>query len=376
MNQPNRVLLLALVALLAVCAALGALPARAEEQAVVPDTPPKVIYLTFDDGPSPYTQSILDTLARHNAKATFFVLGRNAQGRGDLLHAMFDAGHGVASHTYNHPSLPALNRRQFDSELAATAAVLGDLDHGCLRPPYGALNKTARTAATEDGYRLVMWTIDPRDWAQPGAGAIAHHVIRRAHNGGIVVMHDGGGNRSQTVTALETILTQLGAQGYQFGALCREGAPGSLVADPLVAVTAPYAAPAAELMGDSLEAAPAELPADAQAESQEEAQAEAPPVSYSQGAIFEPAAGAEVSGVVSVVAQANHPTFRKWQLDLMIDGVNETFLALGETPALDPTELMAWDTTLYPSGDHVLRLRVVYEGANYDEFTAAVKIRN
>ncbi len=359
MNKCVRWLSLALGALLIALGPLSAITAHADSVAAEPPPSPKVLYLTFDDGPSQYTQAVLDVLARHNAKATFFVLGRQANGRGDLLHAMYAAGHGVASHTYNHPSLPALSRARFDSEVADTAAVLGDLDHGCLRPPYGAVSKAVRAEAAEDGYRLVLWTIDPRDWARPGAAAIAERVIGRAHDGGIVVMHDGGGDRSQTVAALETILTQLGAQGYQFGALCREGAPGLLVADAPPAVSA---APVGELAGDSLaEGAPAEMP---------------PPVSYSQGAIFEPAAGAEASGVVSVVGQANHPTFRKWQLDLLIDGTNETFLAFGETPVRDPAELFAWDTRLYPNGDHVLRLRVVYDGMNYDEFSVPVKIRN
>lgn len=345
----------------------------AESETAAPEPPPKVLYLTFDDGPSQYTQGVLDVLARHDAKATFFVLGRQANGRSDLLHAMYAAGHGIASHTYNHPSLPAVSRARFDSEVADTAAVLGDLDHGCLRPPYGAINKTVRAEAADQGYELVMWTIDPRDWSRPGAAAIAQRVIGRAHPGGIVVMHDGGGDRSQTVAALETILTQLEAQGYQFGALCREGAPGKPAALPSVQLNqAPAPHPAGELPGDS---APPPAAGDAPAEGSAPAEAAAPGM-LAQGAIFEPAAGAEISGVVAIVGQANHPTFRKWQLDLLIDGANETFLALGETPLLEPAELFTLDTGLYPNGDHVLRLRVVYEGANYDEFSVAVKIRH
>jgi peptidoglycan/xylan/chitin deacetylase (PgdA/CDA1 family) len=321
-----------------------------------------VLYLTFDDGPSQYTQAVLELLARHNAKATFFVLGRQANGRGDLLNAMYNAGHGVASHTYNHPSLPAVSRQRFDSEVADTAAVLGDLDHGCLRPPYGALNKTVRAGAAEQGYQLIMWTIDPRDWARPGAEAIAQRVVQRAHPGGIVVMHDGGGDRSQTVAALETILTQLEAQGYQFAALCREGAPGSPHAQPTVQLAqTPAPDPAGELPGDSASAPVEESPA---------------PIVQSQGAIFEPTPDAKVNGVVSIVGQAGHPTFQKWQLDLLLDGANETFLALGETPVLAPSALFTLDTRLYPNGSHTLRLRVVYEGANYDEFSVPVKIRN
>lgn len=338
---------------------------RAESATPVPAPEPKFLYLTFDDGPSQYTQAVLDVLALHNAKATFFVLGRQAAGKSELLHAMYDAGHGVANHSYNHPYLTAVGRQRFNSEVADTAAVLGDLDHGCLRPPYGAANKAVRTSAEEQGYRLVMWTIDPRDWARPGASAIAERVIQRARPGGIVVLHDGGGDRSQTVAALEIILTRLGDQGYQFAALCREGAPGSpsplpeAVTQPVqsavaAAATTPSALPAEPTPGTE----PASLAA------------------HSQGAIFEPAPNAQLTGTVAIVGQANHPTFRKWQLDLVIDGTNETFLAYGELPVLDPAKLFTLDTTLYPNGSHILRLRVVYEGLNYDEFTAPVRIQN
>jgi peptidoglycan/xylan/chitin deacetylase (PgdA/CDA1 family) len=367
MSRRVRLLFVVLCAVLTILGASGVPRVRAESETAAPAPQPKVLYLTFDDGPSQHTQAVLDVLARHNAKATFFVLGRQANGRGDLLHAMYAAGHGVASHTYNHPSLPSVSRQRFDSEVADTAAVLGDLDHGCLRPPYGALNKAVRAEAAEQGYQLIMWTIDPRDWARPGAAAIAQRVIGRAHDGGIVVMHDGGGDRSQTVAALDTILTELAAQGYQFAALCRDGAPGKPVALPNVQLAQ---APAPDLVG--------ELPGDSAPAPAEDTPATeiAPPVVLSQGAIFEPTLDAEVSGVVAIVGQANHPTFRKWQLDLLIDGSSETFLALGDTPVLDPAELLAWDTRLYPNGDHVLRLRVVYEGANYDEFSVPVKVRN
>lgn len=362
MDGTIRLLCVVLCAFMTLLGVWNVPAVQAESETAVPEPPSKVLYLTFDDGPSQYTQAVLDVLARHNAKATFFVLGCHASGRGDLLHTIYAAGHGVASHTYNHPSLPAVSRQRFDREVADTAAVLGDLDHGCLRPPYGALNQTVRAAAAEQGYQLVLWTIDPRDWARPGAAAIAQRVIGRAHDGGIVVLHDGGGDRSQTVAALETILTELAAQGYQFAALCRDGASGTPAAQPTVQLAqAPAPAPVGELPGDSAPAPVEEAPA---------------PIVLSQGAIFEPAPGAEISGVVAIVGQVNHPTFRKWQLDLLIDGTQETFLALGETPESAPAELFALDTRLYPNGDHVLRLRVVYAGANYDEFSVAVKIRN
>ncbi|MBK8045796.1 MAG: polysaccharide deacetylase family protein [Anaerolineales bacterium] len=152
-------------------------PASAQDE---PASPPKVIYLTFDDGPSGYTQPILDTLARYNAKATFFVVGRQAAGNLPRLQAMVDAGHGVANHTYHHPMLTSLSSARIDEEVRATAAVLGVLDQGCLRPPYGAANKTVRAEVESLGYTVIMWTIDPRDWSRPGAATIANRVIQRA----------------------------------------------------------------------------------------------------------------------------------------------------------------------------------------------------
>jgi peptidoglycan-N-acetylglucosamine deacetylase len=313
---------------------------------------PKVLYLTFDDGPSPYTQPILDVLARHNAKATFFVLGRQANGRRELVQAMYDAGHGIANHTYNHPSLPSLTKQRLQDELSATTEAVGGLDHGCLRPPYGASSKAVRASAGELGYTLVTWTIDPRDWSRPGAAAIAQRVVAKAFPGGVVVMHDGGGDRTQTVAALETILTQLSAKGYQFAALCRDGAP------------APFTPPQQVQPGmgpDNLQPLPVE----------EVVQPTGP-----SGGISAPTPAATLRGTAVVQGFAGHPTFRKWQLDLLLNGTDETFLALGESPSMEGSQLFAWDTTLYPNGEHLLRLRVVYEGLNYDEYSLAVTVNN
>jgi peptidoglycan/xylan/chitin deacetylase (PgdA/CDA1 family) len=323
---------------------------RAAGEEPPPHPQPKVLYLTFDDGPSGFTQQILDVLARHNAKATFFVLGRQANGRLDFLQAMYDAGHGIANHSYSHPSLPALSRQRFRDEVLGTANVLGGLDRGCLRPPYGAANQAVRAQAAELGYSIVTWTIDPRDWTRPGAGAIAARVIGRAFPGGVVVMHDGGGDRAQTVAALETILMQLGAQGYRFEALCRDGAPAPLMPPHQVQPgMGPEEAPAGE---------------------------NAPPPLGPSGGISSPGQDVELRGMVAVQGFAAHPTFRKWQLDLLINGIDETFLALGEAPLAETAELFAWDTTLYPNGDHRLRLRVVYEALNYDEYVVPVTIAN
>ncbi len=342
--------------------------AQDADQPLIP--PDKVIYLTFDDGPSAHTQEILDLLAQYNAKATFFVIGRAAAGQPELLEAIYAAGHGLANHTYSHPSLPSISRQRMEAEITQTAALLNGRDNGCLRPPYGARNAAVAKNAEQLGYQLVLWTIDPRDWARPGARAIADHVIRRAHPDGVVVMHDGGGNRAQTVAALRIILPALAKQGYRFAAICRDG-----VAPPIQKTAPPPMPPASTpiLTTDARSTGAASTNDGAVNDAKGE---EAPPAPQGVVMITSPKAGITVRGDVSVTATATHPTFRKWQLDLILNGESETFLAFGESAATEPTELMRWNTTLYPDGEHQLRLRVVYEGMNYDEVLLPVTVAN
>jgi peptidoglycan/xylan/chitin deacetylase (PgdA/CDA1 family) len=184
-----------------------------------------IIYLTFDDGPSGFTQQILDVLARYEAEGTFFVLGKQAQAKPDLIRAEAQGGHYVANHTYSHPSLEGISQADFIQEVEDTKQTILDialdlftldLDVRYLRPPYGATDANSRQYAAEQGYAIVLWDIDPQDWRRPGAKVIADHVIRSVYPGAIVLMHDGGGDRAQTVQALETVLRELSAQGYAF----------------------------------------------------------------------------------------------------------------------------------------------------------------
>ena len=194
-----------------------------------------MVYLTFDDGPHPdYTLPMLEILSRYNATGTFFVLGVQVQRFPEALEQVVAGGHQVASHTVNHPSLAKLTREEFISEVVggdeAIRAVVGDRADplGCLRPPYGAVDARTAPLAAELGKALVMWDVDPQDWRQPGAGQIASYVLSHASPGAIVLMHDGGGGRSQTVAALETVLAELASRGYEFRGIPGCGAePGS-----------------------------------------------------------------------------------------------------------------------------------------------------
>lgn len=204
----------------------GAQVSPAEVVAVPPAASPsgpksdKVVYLTFDDGPSEqWTPQVLDVLAKHDAHATFFVVGTNAQRFPDLIQAECDAGHAIANHTMTHQSLAGLDREAFGEQVGDARALLGDGWVPYLRPPYGAVDGCTRAYAEELGYTLITWDIDTEDWRQPGANAIVDAVARDAYSGAVVLMHDGGGDRSQTVEALDTVLSRLGEEGYRFDAL-------------------------------------------------------------------------------------------------------------------------------------------------------------
>ena len=196
-------------------------PAPLPEPTLPPPTGDKVVYLTFDDGPFPlWTEQVLDILARYNARATFFVIGRQVHGKDDLLRRAATQGSTFANHTYNHTSVAGISREQFRDEVLATEQSLGPYATKCFRPPYGAVDANTYAFAQELGYRLVMWDLDPYDWQNPGVGAVVSRVVGGVRPGSIVLMHDGGGNRAQSVAALDTILATLTGQGYRFDVLC------------------------------------------------------------------------------------------------------------------------------------------------------------
>lgn len=174
----------------------------------------KALYLTFDDGPSEFTPQILEVLEKHGAKAVFFELGQNAKTYPEYHQDVLDAGMVVASHTWDHPQLTKLSDESVTKQITDADAVLGQTK--CLRPPYGAVNKSVRQIIEDQGKQVVLWDIDPEDWSRPGVSKIVSTVEEYAHPGAILLEHDGGGERSQTVEALDQYLTDLEAQGYEF----------------------------------------------------------------------------------------------------------------------------------------------------------------
>ena len=180
----------------------------------------KVICLTFDDGPTTtYTKRILDVLDRYDAKATFFQLGENATARPDLARAVVEQGHALGSHTWSHRDMRKLRPRELNRQTIRTSFALHRITGRpvtCLRPPFGAVNARVRKAIRLQRLDLKLWDIDPRDWKKPGSATIVRRVVSRADPGDVSLMHDGGGNRSQSVRALVRILHSLSQQHYDF----------------------------------------------------------------------------------------------------------------------------------------------------------------
>jgi peptidoglycan/xylan/chitin deacetylase (PgdA/CDA1 family) len=173
----------------------------------------KVVALTFDDGPSPYTVQVIRILVRERAKGTFFVLGNQIPGYERQLQRELAYGFEIGDHSFSHPQFPSSAQlsRTRDRIRRATGFT------PCLfRPPYGAVDSALIGRARALGMMTINWDVDPRDWSTPGAGAIYSRVVSATRPGSIILMHEGGGPRGQTVAALPGIIRTLRARGYRF----------------------------------------------------------------------------------------------------------------------------------------------------------------
>ena len=191
---------------------------KLESVNVRPDNGRKVVALTFDDGPSKYTQQYLDILSKYGAHATFFCLGSQIPGREDLVKAIKNQGSQVASHTQNHEQLTSLGADALRSEVTETFSAIsaaGGGDTTVLRPPYGALDSSTWAASGGTFSASIIWNLDSLDWELPGVDAIVENSTLGVSNGSIILMHDGGGNRDQDVEALPKIIEALQGQGYE-----------------------------------------------------------------------------------------------------------------------------------------------------------------
>ncbi|WP_445678146.1 polysaccharide deacetylase family protein [Psychrobacillus sp. FSL H8-0484] len=184
------------------------------------DTEEKVVALTFDDGPHPkYTAEILDLLASYNAKATFFIVGENAEKKPELILRQYNEGHEIANHTYTHPLKTTLPK--LEVEIKKTNDLIYSITGyypELFRPVEGQYTDSLVQSLVKNGYKVIMWSWhqDTEDWKNPGVHRIVKTVLNGTEPGNVILFHDGGGNRSQTVKALEKILPELQKQGYEF----------------------------------------------------------------------------------------------------------------------------------------------------------------
>jgi Predicted xylanase/chitin deacetylase len=175
------------------------------------------VALTFDDGPGGYSIAVLDLLAKYHIKATFCVIGRWVAGNPEVIKRIVADGHTLCNHTWSHDLL--LHTRtadQITAELQKTNdaihAIVPDAPVKYFRNPGGNFSPRTISIAASLGMKSIYWRVDPQDWRKPGAGAIINNVIGHTGPGAIVLMHDGGGDRSATITALRTILPNFAAR--------------------------------------------------------------------------------------------------------------------------------------------------------------------
>jgi len=189
------------------------------EPAPSPPADGPVVHLTFDDGPNAtYTPQVLDLLAAHDARATFFVVGEQVADHPDIAARIVDEGHAIGNHTWSHARLTEVPEATFTREILDTQAIVEEATGttpSCLRPPFGARDETVNQGAADLGLEMAMWDIDPRDWERPGTDAIVDHVLAEVEPGAVVLLHDGFRDREQTVAATERLLEWLTDQGYR-----------------------------------------------------------------------------------------------------------------------------------------------------------------
>ena len=179
----------------------------------------KVIALTFDDGPWPeYTAQILDILKKNQVKGTFFVVGKMLEIYPDLGKRIVDEGHAIANHTWHH-WYHYFNKQAAAFEIDRTSDLIyktTGVKTTLFRPPGGKLHNGLAAYAKSKNYTVVMWSADSIDYKRPSPSTLVNRVIGQSASGGIILMHDGGGNRSNTVAALPSMIQKFQEKGYRF----------------------------------------------------------------------------------------------------------------------------------------------------------------
>ena len=190
-------------------------PAPAE-QAPAPTTGNKVIALTFDDGPGPYTAHLLDVLDQYGAKATFFLIGSKVSSQANIVRSIHARGHQLGNHSWSHPELPKLPVDQIADEIDRTNDAIKQatgVTPAILRPPYGAVNGVVLEQLRLRGMSSILWSVDTRDWADRNSDIVCSRAVAGARPGAVILMHD---IHQTSVGAVPCILSALKQQGYSF----------------------------------------------------------------------------------------------------------------------------------------------------------------
>lgn len=229
---PLRVFVFGVLASLAISPALADGAARAQaskkpktEEAAAPgitfdwihvDGP--YVAMTFDDGPSAkLTPKLLDLLAAHHVKATFFLIGENAAENPELAAREEREGHEVANHSWSHPNLAKMSEDGVRSQLRRTDdAIKSAIGHSptLMRPPYGSITAHEKKWINQEfGYKIVLWDVDPLDWRRPGAAAVCNRIVKNTRAGSIILAHD---IHPGTIEAMPCVLKELEKKGFKF----------------------------------------------------------------------------------------------------------------------------------------------------------------
>jgi peptidoglycan/xylan/chitin deacetylase (PgdA/CDA1 family) len=175
------------------------------------------VALTFDDGPGPYTPGVLDVLEREHVPATFFVIGEELRYfSASTVRAIHD-GFVIGDHTETHPMMAQLSKHDQHEELfeqAARIELLGGRRPRLFRPPYGSFDTTTFHLLHQMHMLMVLWSVDTDDYERPGVAVIVHNALEGAKPGAIILLHDAGGDRSETIEALPTIIRELRKRGF------------------------------------------------------------------------------------------------------------------------------------------------------------------
>ncbi len=181
-----------------------------------PTTGNKVIALTFDDGPGPYTAHLLDILDQYGAKATFFLIGSKVSGQASVVRSIQARGHQLGNHSWSHPELPKLSVDQIAGEIDRTNEAIRQatgVKPSILRPPYGAVNGVVLEQLRLRNMSSILWSVDTRDWADRNSQIVCSRAVAGARPGAVILMHD---IHQTSVNAVPCILSSLKQQGYSF----------------------------------------------------------------------------------------------------------------------------------------------------------------